>query len=124
MVFVLSSNFSFRIQDKFLFYSVLRKDSFSCPLTYISFVRGRLDGNPNLCMKISCDDEEDEDKGKTYNNVVVPVVASIVSVLVLLLGEVVALWIFKKRQQQGILLRLVGYFNGKSLKILIIFTMI
>ncbi|XP_034696177.1 uncharacterized protein LOC117922232 isoform X2 [Vitis riparia] len=59
----------------------------------------RLDGNPHLCKKNSCEDEEEEGKEKTKNNVIVPVVASIISILVLLLGEVAALWIFKRRQQ-------------------------
>ncbi|KAJ9692165.1 hypothetical protein PVL29_011304 [Vitis rotundifolia] len=59
----------------------------------------RLDGNPHLSKKNSCEDEEEEGKEKTKNNVFVPVVASIISILVLLLGEVAALWIFKRRQQ-------------------------
>ncbi|RVW52010.1 putative leucine-rich repeat receptor-like protein kinase [Vitis vinifera] len=45
----------------------------------------RLDGNPHLCKKNSCEDEEEEGKEKTKNNVIVPVVASIISILVLLL---------------------------------------
>ncbi|KAL6312545.1 hypothetical protein AAG906_029476 [Vitis piasezkii] len=48
---------------------------------------------------------------KTNNNVIVPSVAFIISVLVLLLGEVGALWISKRRQQYGILLSLIGYFK-------------
>lgn len=80
----------------------MRNFFFPATLTYISFVDGRLDGNPNLCKKNSC--EEEEDKEKTSNNVIVPLVASIISVLVLLLGEVAALWRFKRRQQHGILL--------------------
>ncbi|KAL6335731.1 hypothetical protein AAG906_039494 [Vitis piasezkii] len=76
----------------------------SVPLALIEKSRNgslslRLDGNPNLCKKNSC--EEEEDKEKSSNNVIVPLVASIISVLVLLLGEVAALWIFKRRQQHG-----------------------
>ncbi|KAJ9692167.1 hypothetical protein PVL29_011306 [Vitis rotundifolia] len=76
----------------------------SVPLALIEKSRNgsvslRLDGNPNLCKKNSCEDEEEEDKEKTNNNVIVPSVAFIISVLVLLLREVAALWIFKRRQQ-------------------------
>ncbi|KAJ9692169.1 hypothetical protein PVL29_011308 [Vitis rotundifolia] len=76
----------------------------SVPLVLIEKSRNRslslrLDGNPNLCKKNSC--EEEEDKEKTSYNVIVPLVASIISVLVLLLGEVAASWIFKRRQQHG-----------------------
>ncbi|KAJ9692168.1 hypothetical protein PVL29_011307 [Vitis rotundifolia] len=76
----------------------------SVPLALIEKSRNgslslRLDGNPNLCKKNSCEDEEEEDKEKTNNNVIVPSVAFIISVLVLLLGEVAALWISKRRQQ-------------------------
>nr|CAN72131.1 hypothetical protein VITISV_040706 [Vitis vinifera] len=76
----------------------------SVPLALIEKSRNgslslRLDGNPNLCKKNSCEDEEEEDKEKTNNNVIVPSVAFILSVLVLLLGEVGALWISKRRQQ-------------------------
>ena len=129
LVAVLSSNFSFSIQDDFLFSSIFlcfEKRFFFCPatLTYISIVDDRLDGNPNLFNKSSWEDEEEEDKEKTNNNVIVPVVASIISVLVLLLGEVAALWIFKRRQQHGILLCLMGYFKKKLVTTLITFTMI
>ncbi|KAJ9692166.1 hypothetical protein PVL29_011305 [Vitis rotundifolia] len=76
----------------------------SVPLVLIEKSRNgslslRLDGNPNLCKKNSCEDEEEENKEKTNNNVIVPSVAFIISVLVLLLGEVAALWISKRRQQ-------------------------
>ena len=124
LVVVLSSNFSFRIQDKFLFTMFLEKILFPATLTYISFVDGRLDGNPNLCKKISCEHEEDKDKGKTNNNIIVPVVESIISVLVFLLGEVAALWIFKRRQEPGIILHVIGYFKRKFMTILIIFNTI
>ncbi|KAK2654542.1 hypothetical protein Ddye_014398 [Dipteronia dyeriana] len=54
----------------------------------------RLEGNPNLCLSGSCT----EKKTKSMN---VPVVASAVSISVLLIAILATLWIFFKRRKQA-----------------------
>ena len=59
-------------------------------------VYASLGENPNLCLSVSC-------KGKQNKNFIVPVLASIISVLVLfLLIAVGIIWNFKRKEDTGI----------------------